>query len=667
MRMRTIRPHLAALVAVVVMLTFSGGACADPPSRVGRLGYIAGTVSFSPAGANDWVQATVNRPLTNGDRLWVDQGARAEIQVGAAMVRMSDGTSVSLSHLDDSLAQLQLTQGTLNVHARRLDPNQVFEIDTPNLAFTLHQPGDYRIEVDPVANATTIIVRNGQGEASGDGLAYVIDSRQAYRFTGMGVSDYQYVATPPLDDFDRWSNERDHAYSNSASARFVSPDVIGYQDLDANGAWLQDATYGNVWVPNRVPANWAPYQNGHWAWINPWGWTWIDDAPWGFAVSHYGRWAHLRGTWGWVPGPARVQAYYAPALVAFVGGNNFQLTIASGNVRGMAWFPLAPREVYRPPYQASRRYFEQVNNSNTVINTTVIRNTYNTTNVSNVVYANRQVPGAVIAVPRTAFEQSRPVSGATVHLPREALSKVPVTGVLPVAPSDHGVRSPASPGGKPPPARVFERPVIAHTAPPAPQVTTPASPLVILPKPQAPVTPRATKHESAPAIQLTEPRPQLAAPQARPTPPQQVRPVQAQVPNQRREPNPEAPPPVVKKPQQQQQPAQPVTEASPLVISPKPQTPIAQHLQHPPAVQQLPMMQNPPTKHESAPPIHQAEPRPQLAAPPTRPTPPPQPVPHLQPQVQNQKADANKPVESKKDREEPRHEEDKRRQKENAN
>src|SRR4249919_3989661 len=100
--------------------------------------------AFSAGGEDDWVQATINRPVTTGDRLWADAGARAEIQVGGAMIRMSAGTSVAVLNLDDRVAQLQLTQGTLNVHVRRLDANQVFEIDTPNLAFTLRQPGDYR-------------------------------------------------------------------------------------------------------------------------------------------------------------------------------------------------------------------------------------------------------------------------------------------------------------------------------------------------------------------------------------------------------------------------------------------------------------------------------------------------------------------------------------------
>ncbi len=151
------------------------------------------------------MRASINRPLTTGDRLWADAGSRVEIQVGGAMIRMNADTGVSVLNLDDRIAQLQLTQGELNVRVRRLEPNQVFEVDTPNLAFTLRQPGEFRIAVDPDGNATTIVVRKGQGEVYGEGAAYVVDSRQPYRFTGTGLREYEYVDAPRLDAFDRWA------------------------------------------------------------------------------------------------------------------------------------------------------------------------------------------------------------------------------------------------------------------------------------------------------------------------------------------------------------------------------------------------------------------------------------------------------------------------------
>ena len=522
MKMHALRLRTFAFVAGAAILAFSSWASADPPSRVARLGYVAGPVSLSPAGEDDWVEATINRPLTTSDRLWTDAGARAEIQVGGAMIRMNADTGISVLNLDDKIAQLQLTQGTLNVRVRGLEPGQVFEVDTPNLAFTLRQPGEFRIEVDPEGDATTIIVRKGQGDVYGEDASYVIDSRQPYRFTGTGLREYQYVDAPPLDEFDSWSNARDRSYDNSVSARYVSQDVVGYQDLDANGTWRVDPTYGNVWFPNRVDAQWAPYRDGHWAWVDPWGWTWVDDAPWGYAVSHYGRWANVRGAWAWVPGPVRSRAYYAPALVAFVAGSNFQISISGGNVGGVAWFPLGPRDVYRPAYPVSRGYFENINRSNTVINKTVINNYYNNARVTNVVYANRRVPGAVVAVPTTAFVQSQPVSRAAGRVSREVIDRAPVAFVPPVAPTQKSVHGAAAQAGKPP-GRVFERPVVARTAPPAAHAGFAAQQKQLTAKPGKPLD-DAARRKLKPAAAAPAPvvkvitQPQKAPPTIRPPP-----------------------------------------------------------------------------------------------------------------------------------------------------
>ncbi len=139
-----------------------------------------------------------------------------------------------------------------------MQPNDVLEVDTPNLAFTIRQPGDYRIDVDPAGDATTVVTRGGRAEVFGEGAAYAVDARTSYRFYGTGLRDYEALGLPPVDDFDRWAGDRDRRWEGSVSARYVSPDVIGYQDLDDNGTWRTDAQYGNVWVPNRVAAGWSP-------------------------------------------------------------------------------------------------------------------------------------------------------------------------------------------------------------------------------------------------------------------------------------------------------------------------------------------------------------------------------------------------------------------------
>ena len=315
----TFRRYLVLTLSFACLL-FASGAYADPPARVGRLSYIQGTVSFSPAGAgkHTWVYANLNRPLVSGDRIWADDHARAELQLGNAAFRMEDETSIRIINLNDHIAQIALSQGTLALHVRSLSAGQIYEIDTPHLAFKVSQIGDYRIDVDDDGNATTVTVRRGKGIVYAKNAAYKIKAPNSYRFSGNNLKVHQTITYLALDNFDRWSFERETRTVRSRSARYVSTSMIGYEDLDAYGNWRYVKGYGNVWSPNRVPAGWAPYRDGHWSWVNPWGWTWIDDQPWGFAPSHYGRWAYYQNTWVWVPGRKSAQQSYAPALVAFV-------------------------------------------------------------------------------------------------------------------------------------------------------------------------------------------------------------------------------------------------------------------------------------------------------------------------------------------------------------
>ena len=228
----------------------------------------------------------MDRPLISGDRLWADVGLRAELRLGGSALRMGENTSVTLLNVDDRTTQLQVTQGILNLRVRRLDSDHVVEIDTPNLAYSVLRPGLYRIEVDPQGGWTQITLRSGEGQVFGQGSAFVVTQGRAYRFYGNDLRDYETYALAQPDEFYRWANLCDRRSENSASARYVSQDVIGYEDLDEYGRWHTVAEYGPVWVPDRVPSGWAPYRDGHWAWVEPWGWTWVDDAPWGFAPSH---------------------------------------------------------------------------------------------------------------------------------------------------------------------------------------------------------------------------------------------------------------------------------------------------------------------------------------------------------------------------------------------
>src|SRR5689334_10920659 len=128
----------------------------DPPFRVARLNFVQGEVSFQPGGETDWAWATLNRPMTTGDSLWTGGRSRAEMHIGSTAIRVAGQTSVSFLNLDDRTVQIQLDAGTINVRVRNLYRDDVFEVDTPNLAFTVLRRGDYRITVDPDGTFTTI-------------------------------------------------------------------------------------------------------------------------------------------------------------------------------------------------------------------------------------------------------------------------------------------------------------------------------------------------------------------------------------------------------------------------------------------------------------------------------------------------------------------------------
>lgn len=440
------------------------GAQNDPPGRVGRLNFVAGAVSFQPGGVDDWVDATINRPLTTGDHLWADRDARAEIHIGSTAMRLGSQTAFEFLNLNDTGVQVRLAEGSLVVRLRRLDDSESFEVDTPNMAFSLLRPGEYRIDADPNAGTTTVTVRGGEGEVTGGNQAFPVHARQLARVTGFDTLTFDTSDIPPPDGWDRWCESRD--IREDRPVRFVSRDMVGYEDLDQNGTWRDVPGYGPVWTPTNVVAGWAPYHYGHWVWMEPWGWTWVDDAPWGFAPFHYGRWAFIGGGWGWMPGPvvATVRPVYAPALVAFVGGPHFSLSMSiGGGVAGVAWFPLGPREVYVPAYHVSPAYVQQVNVTNTTITNV---------NVTNVRYVNREVVGGVTAVPQSAFASSQPVGRAAVAVNPREIASAQVTGTAAIAPRQESVLGNVQGRGMAtrPPAAIMNRPVVAKLAPPPPPV-----------------------------------------------------------------------------------------------------------------------------------------------------------------------------------------------------
>ncbi len=449
----------------------------DPPARVARMNLAQGSVSFQPGGEGDWVDAVPNRPLTTGDNLWADKDSRAELHVGSTSIRLGSETSLTFLELDDRVLQLRLAQGSVLMRVHHLDDDDTVEIDTPNLAFTVQRTGEYRVDVHPDDQTTIVDVYGGRGEAVGGGNNYTIIANQQASFSGDQDQqlNYDIDTLPSSDDFTRWAFDRDRREDQSQSANYVSPEMTGYEDLDDNGNWSYAGNYGPVWYPANVAVGWAPYRFGHWVWVAPWGWTWVDDASWGFAPFHYGRWIQIGPRWAWVPGPVAVHPVYAPALVAFVGGGaGFHFSAFGGGV-GVAWFPLGPGEVFVPAYHVSRTYVNQVNVTNTVVNTTKVTNVYNTyttTNINNttvnrVTYANQ---ASVTVVSRDTFVNARPVARNVVAVKASEIAQAPISHMSGAEPVRGSVMGAGKPTTVAPPRSVVNRQVVAQHAPAQPPV-----------------------------------------------------------------------------------------------------------------------------------------------------------------------------------------------------
>ena len=396
----------------------------DPPGIVARLGAHEGVLSFSLAGDDSWYDAAPNRPLTSGDRVWSDRGARAQLHVGATALYLDESTSLELTRISDDAVRLTLAQGTLVLRVRDEPSAPRIEVDSANLAFVIDQPGQYRFDVDPRSDSTRVRLLQGAGTAYGDnGSALPLVARQQLAVTGRALESANLPPPRGGGAFDAWVAALDRQEDDALAARYVSRAVVGYADLDQYGQWSQEPDYGAVWFPTSVAADWAPYRYGRWENVAPWGWTWIDAAPWGFAPFHYGRWARLGNRWGWVPGSRQARPVYAPALVGFVGGHG---ALETGRGRdGVGWFPLAPNEPWRPGFRASPRYIEGVN-----------RGWQHGRQDGGSRYRYQQLPDAVTVVPAERFgrgrigrgDWERPRAGEAVGLPVTGAPRVPLPG-----------------------------------------------------------------------------------------------------------------------------------------------------------------------------------------------------------------------------------------------
>ncbi|HEV2302991.1 MAG TPA: DUF6600 domain-containing protein [Stellaceae bacterium] len=342
------RRVLYGLFALLVFAAGSASAQPAPSARVGRVSLATGALAFHMRGERAWSAAAANYPVASGATFWTAPNARAQMQLGPNTLGLDGGSTFDITTHDAATTRLGLWSGRLLLHIRAIDAGESVEIDLASGGVRLLAPGEYEIAAGGASAPSHVAVFAGRARFVGQGSDIAIAAGKMAVLRGENPVTAALVPASP-DAFVAWCREHDYHQKRLAASSYLSPEMSGYAALDAYGRWATSPDYGEVWYPNDVPADWAPYRFGEWVWIAPWGWTWIDAAPWGFAPFHYGRWAYIGGRWGWVPGRFEPRPVYAPALVAFIGG------------AGVGWFPLGPGEAYWPSYTRNIDYIRRLN------------------------------------------------------------------------------------------------------------------------------------------------------------------------------------------------------------------------------------------------------------------------------------------------------------------
>jgi hypothetical protein len=555
--------RIAALAVVVAQVALAQDVPApqgdeEQAARVGRVSLFQGQLFIAPPDkATEWEAVTLNYPVATGDNLWMSGDGRAEVDYGGGQLRLGGDSNVHVSRLDDRQLALFVAEGRVVLRVRTLEPGETVLVDTPNAQLELRRPGLYRIDVAPDPAQTWLLVREGEANvALPSGVSQVLPGQIA-TIAGVDNAVVEVGNGVTVDALDTWSADRDRVYEGGRRATsYVSPEMVGYADLEANGQWQTYPDYGPVWFPSTVVADWAPYRYGHWVWLSAYGWTWVDDAPWGYAPFHYGRWAYVGGRWGWCPGTYVRRPVWAPALVAWYGGSGWSVSVSAGRPV-FGWVPLGWRDPFVPWWgRCGSRCYERYNHPYAV-------NVAERPNRPPTYYANSRVPGAITAVPGAAFRGAKPVAANRVTLPPQALASAPLLARAPqvkplpvttnVVPAGRGAPLPAAqiaarvkpmavspntqasgsfaPRGTPMPGRSgaaavnpVQRPVTSAPAvtavPPAQRPMTGTPGVTAVPPAQRPVTsapgaaydPRHGRVEASSSAPVVRPAPQGVAP-----------------------------------------------------------------------------------------------------------------------------------------------------------
>ena len=326
--MRFLNKYLfSALIVLYPALAFS-----DDLGMI-RLSLIEGDVQVLIKDTTDWTLAAINLPLTEGDRIWVAEDSKAELQVrGGVYTRLDDGTALDILTITPDSVQFYLDRGHAYLNNRR-GGIQTVQVDTPQSPIRSYDNSLMLLDVSE-DGVVEVSMLKGYAYAESRAGATRVSAGNTLSIRGEENADLAPLGSP--DEWEQWNIDRDRRLTAwSDSSRYLPDELHEYSsDFDDSGRWQYASDYGYVWTPTMVAADWAPYTVGSWVWIRG-QYVWLANDPWCWVPSHYGRWVYLSSHgWSRVP-PTIGAAYWAPGYVGWVVTPTY-----------VAWVPLAPGEAY---------------------------------------------------------------------------------------------------------------------------------------------------------------------------------------------------------------------------------------------------------------------------------------------------------------------------------
>lgn len=382
---------LLCLLSLALLPTISLAAVIHPAN----IKYIDGDVMFRTPEDDEWLPASINTPLDEGDIIWCSEDSRAEIQLAnGTILRLDSNSQMDVIANEEEFTHLHLARGRLYLKTSQSLPRDSLQIDADDTTVLPSARTRLRIDMLPY-NQEDVTIFKGSAYVEGNGSRTKVRAGEHIALED-GFNELLPLNDP--DEWERWNTARDRQLSRAARHEAYLPDELnGYAaDLDSNGTWVRVPEYGMVWRPTVIlSSDWAPYRTGRWIWKNG-DYIWISYESWGWVPYHYGRWTVVSGFgWCWVP-PSRGDVYWGPGYVGWYSTGGY-----------VGWTPLAPGETYY-----GRRYYGR--HSAVVTSVTV--------NPATIEYRNKRHSGGLTVVQHTDFQRGRIVVQPPSRTPSVSIS-----------------------------------------------------------------------------------------------------------------------------------------------------------------------------------------------------------------------------------------------------